>query len=135
MIVKIAITAAVLAVSFAGVLYAVTKTAIRKEEENAQLPEDEQLAPEELEDNLMGDFIQDVKSYKVVKFLDLVLQDVKKFMFTIYDYRVKAAMVIIAIGCFPIAGIPAAASGVAWSVLGQELAWQALTHGYDVWRA
>lgn len=133
MFAKIAITGAVALVSFAGVLFAVNKTANRKEEENAALPEAEQLTAEQLEDNLMGDFIQDVKEAKPTQFIGLVLEDIKGFMLTAYEYRVKAALVILALGVFPIAGIPAAATGVAYTVLGQELVFQGFTHAYAVW--
>lgn len=133
MLVKIAITGAVALIGFATALYAVNKTADRMEEENELLPEEDQLSSEELGDNLMGEFIQDVKEHKVTSFITLVGTDAVSYARQAYDFRIKIALVVLAAGVFPFAGIPLAAKGVAFSVLGQELVFQAFTHACTTW--
>lgn len=132
MLVKIAITAVVAAAAFAMTLRQVNKTAQRLENENAARPVEDQATIEELNDLLLGEFIQEVKESKVTQFVALVYADVTKKMNLIYSYRIQAALVIIALSTFNIAAIPAAAKGAAVGIVVQDIALSAFTNLYQV---
>ena len=133
--IKFILVAATTAVTAVAAFVKFNKSVDKMEAENAALPAEEQLSAAELEENMIGYVIDDLKKDKAVDFLGRILKEVQGMMSTVYDFRVKAALGILAVASSPGMGALAAAKGAAYAVLGTELAYKAVGFGFELWIA
>ena len=133
MLIKIAIVIVLLLVACIGLLFAVNKTANKMSDENSKLPKEEQSSEEALDEALLGRFAHDVSTTRPVQVVTLIVKDILGMMEKAYNYRVEAAIVVIAVAGAGLYVVPKATIATAYTILGYEVLHKGLSHGYSVY--